>query len=276
MYFLNADVAVSTDREHPSLSAHQLTLSVASLEPLILQFPWPFISDAVEVSLHIRNKKNKNKFIRLILKKSLNNPFPADFGGRSKWDVNLLKPWKDIEGHGSLKMHVEAQFHCDHLSMEKLCFKSSSVSLLDEVREIVRANSNNSFFLFALYLSDDLVLYLKVQPIVRFSPHGSPLIIVSVLDYQLALLLMAKSELDPAQYHVDYHRIFTEGVSGQVCNIQASSAQELDLFRYVLRVNSTRMRRSVWQSKNLPRGENSPWMTTFLSPLYIANTLFPC
>jgi len=36
------------------------------------------------------------------------------------------------------------------------------------------------------------------------------------------------------------------------------------------------MRRSVWQSKNLPRGENSPWMATFLSPLYTENTSFDC
>lgn len=38
------------------------------------------------------------------------------------------------------------------------------------------------------------------------------------------------------------------------------------LLRYVLRLNSTRMRRTAWQSKNLPRGES--WFHTFLSPLY--------
>ena len=268
---------MSTDRQFPSFSAHQVTLTVASLEPLILQVPWPFLSDEIVISLL---KKKKKKCIHLILKKSLNDPFPCEFGGRSKWDLNLLKPWQDIKGHGSLKMHIEAQFHCDHLSTEKFGFKSSSMPLLDEVREIVRAifygNSHNSFFLFSVSLSEDPILYLRVQPIVRFSPHGSPLIIVSVLDYQLALLLMAKGALEPEQYLSDYHRIFTEGVCRPVCNISASSAQEVDLFRYALRVNSTRMRRSVWQSRNLPRGENSPWMATFLSPLYTENTAFHC
>ena len=164
--------------------------------------------------------------------------------------------------------------------MEKHSFKNTCMSLLDEVREIVRAifygNSYNSFYLFAIYLLDDPVLYLKIQPIVRFSPRGSPLIIVSMLDYQLALQLMAKGTLDSVQYQSDYHRLFTEGVSRQVCAIHASSAQEVALFRYVLRFNSTKMRRSVWQSKNLPRGENSPWIATFLSPLYTDQLLFYC
>jgi hypothetical protein len=125
--------------------------------------------------------------------------------------------------------------------MEKYSFKNSSMSPLDEVRKIVRAifygNSHNLFFLFAICLADDPVLYLRVQPIVRFSSHGSPLIIVSVLDYQLALLLIAKGALNRAQYHSDYHRIFTEGVCRPVCNISASSASEVDLFRYTLCVN---------------------------------------
>jgi len=82
-----------------------------NLEPIILQVPWPFLSDNVDVSFRKKNKKKKKKFIRLNLKNSLNEPFPADFSGRSKWDLNLLKPWQEIEGHGTLKRHIEAQFH---------------------------------------------------------------------------------------------------------------------------------------------------------------------
>jgi hypothetical protein len=38
-------------------------------------------------------------------------------------------------------------------------------------------------------------------------------------------------------------------VSREVRATQMSSAEELDLFHYALRVNSTRMRRSAWHSK---------------------------
>ena len=39
------------------------------------------------------------------------------------------------------------------------------------------------------------------------------------------------------------------------------------LLRYVLHLNSTRMCRTAWQSKNLPRGES--WLHMFISPLYV-------
>jgi hypothetical protein len=87
---------------------------------------------------------------------------------------------------------------------------------------------------------------------------------------------MAKGALDPAQYQTDFHRVFTEGVSRQISIIHTSSTQEVELLRYAFRVNSTKMRRSVWQSKNLPRGENSPWMATFISPLYAEICGFYC
>ena len=177
-------------------------------------------------------------------------------------------------------MHIEAQFHCDYFVMDKFSFKSSNPSPLDEVREIIRAifygYNFNSFFLFCIYYLDEPIFYVKVQQKVRFSPLGSPLLISSVNDYQLALQLIANGALDSAQYQSDFHRVFTEGVSRQVCAIRASSFQEVELLRYAFRVNSTKMRRSVWQSKNLPRGENSPWMATFIAPLYSQTHDFNC
>ena len=164
--------------------------------------------------------------------------------------------------------------------MDKFYFKSSIRSPLDEVREIVRAifygNFFNSFYLFAVRHFDEPVFYLKIQPILRFLPHGAPLLITSVNDVQLAQQLMAKGALEPDQYQADFHRIFTEGVSRPVCIINASSTEELKLLRYAFRVNLTKMRRSVWQSRNLPRGGNSPWMSTFISPLYTENPGFVC
>ena len=243
--------------------------------------PWPFLSEEVQVSLVKKNKKKKKKLIRLIIKKNFNEPFPADYGGRSKWDLNLLKPWQEIEGHGTLKMHIEAQFRCDRLTMEKYSFKSAEPSCpLDEVREIVRAIFYgyyfNSFHLFFIFYFDEPIFYVKVQQKVRISPLGSPLLIASVNDCQLALQLIEKGALDPEQYQADYHRIFTEGVSRQVCTIRASSNQEVELLRYSFQANSTKMRRSVWQSMNLPRGENSPWIATFIAPLYSEDSGFDC
>jgi hypothetical protein len=271
-------VIVTTDRENPSWSAHQVTLTLSNVEPLILQVPWPFLATKVQISLH-KSKKGKKNRLRLVLNKSLHDPWPKEFGGRSKWDINWFRPWLNIEEHGTLEMHIDAQFRCDQLFMEKRLYKKKKASALDEVREILRAifysHHRNSFFIFAIYdhlNPDEPVMHLKIQPPVRFSPPGSPLLLVSVLDHQLARQLIANGKLDPEVNDSDFHRIMTERVSREVCPIHLSSAEELNVFRYTLRVNSTRMRRSAWQSKNLPRYEDNPWMPTFISPLYCDNT----
>ena len=268
------DVAITTDRENPSWSAHQVTLKVLNAEPLVLQFPWPFLPNEMQISLH-KNKKGKKNLIRLVLKKSLHDPWPKEFGGRSKWDINVFRPWRDMEENGTFEMHIETQFQIDYLCAEKLLCKKADTSALDEVREIVRAifygHHSNSFYLFSIYdhvNPDEPVMHIRIQPPVRFSPLGSPLLLVSVIDHQLAKRLITQGKLDPEVNQSDFHRLVTEGVSREVCAIQTFSTKELDLFRYALRVNSTRMRRSAWQSKNLPRYEDNPWMPTFITPLY--------
>ena len=128
-------------------------------------------------------------------------------------------------------------------------------------------------FLFAVYDRDEAnpAMHIRCHPTIRFSPQGSPLLLVSVLDHQLADQLMAQGKLDQETLQSDFHRLITQGVCKEIFAIRTSSAEELDLFRYSLRINSTRMRRGAWQSKNVPRGETSPWLSSFISPLYAEN-----
>ena len=114
------------------------------------------------------------------------------------------------------------------------------------------------------------VFHLRVHQPVRFTPQGSPLLLVTVINHTIARRLIADGLLGAEENNFEFHRLITERVSREVCTIRAST-EELELFNYVLRVNSTKMRRGAWQSKNLPRGETSPWMPTFVSPLYVEN-----
>ena len=43
----------------------------------------------------------------------------------------------DTEEPGTFKMHLDAQFECDHLVLKKRLYKKAESSALDEVREIV-------------------------------------------------------------------------------------------------------------------------------------------
>ena len=238
-----------------------------------------------EIQLSLQQRKRK-KFIHFVVKKSLNEPFPSEFGGRSKWDPDRLKPWKDLKGHGSLDMHMEAQFgDCFSFNMEKiLLIVSPEKSTLDHVREIVRTIFHNfyynSIYLFVVHTFCqqhqvyEPVFHLRLHQPVRVSPQGTPFLLASVIDTKLAQEFERKGKYDSATHQSDYYRIFTQGVEFRF--IFTSSDEENNLFRYYLRANSTKMRRTAWQSKNLPRGEWSPWMSTFLSSLYSENIQHKC
>lgn len=169
-------------------------------------------------------------------------------------------------------MHVEAQFDCSDLYLDQRFVKKPNA--LFKVREIVRstfqANSRNSFQLFAIHdQSNEPVFHFRVRPPIRFTPQGCPLLLVSLIDHRVARQLIAQEKLGAEQNQFEFHRIITERVSKKVFFVRTSSAEEMDLLRYSIRVKSTRMRRGAWQSKNPPRGEDSPWMSTFISPLYL-------
>ena len=91
---------ISIDRNHPALSSHQVTVKLPDAEPLVIQVTWPI---PVQGASHSIVSKNNAKFIKLILKKSLTDPFPSEYGGRSKWDPDRLIRWKEIDGIGTIR-----------------------------------------------------------------------------------------------------------------------------------------------------------------------------
>jgi hypothetical protein len=63
-------------------------------------------------------------------------------------------------------------------------------------------------------------------------------------------------------------RIYVQ-LNGEIFNkLSTLNPEEEKLLRYILRLNSTKIIPTTWQKKNLPLGENSPWLATFISPLY--------
>ena len=100
--FMLVEIVVTTNREHPALSAHEITLSLPNAEPLAFRVPWPFLVDGIELSI----KKKKKTELHIALKKSLLDAWPVEFGGRSKWDPDRLTRWKDLANNGDLKVHT--------------------------------------------------------------------------------------------------------------------------------------------------------------------------
>jgi hypothetical protein len=150
-------------------------------------------------------KKKKKKAIHLVLRKTLNDPWPNEFGGRSKWDPDRLKPWEDVSIY-SLGRHVAAQFDCRSMILKHADIALPSPSKIDEVREIIEiiflVHQRHSIFLFSLCLKEEFQIYLRIHKVLR-SPHGSPIMLVSFVDDQLAKKVMSQSTLDPDQHQFD-------------------------------------------------------------------------
>lgn len=107
-----SDIGITTDRKYPSIVAHQVTLTLEDAEPIAIQVPWPVAVDDIAVTII---ERNNDPAIRLIMKKSLNAPFPCEFGHSQLLVVDDLKPWKDLGTNGNLKTHIDAQFCCQYL-----------------------------------------------------------------------------------------------------------------------------------------------------------------
>nr|CAH0102531.1 unnamed protein product [Daphnia galeata] len=62
------------------------------------------------------------------------------------------------------------------------------------------------------------------------------------------------------------HRVFVKKNSKPM--IVHTTDEGTKLLRYVLRLNSTKMKPSSWQENNLSLGKYSPFLATYISPLY--------
>ena len=52
--FFVTDINIKTNCKFPSISAHQVTLSLPKTKPLDLQFSWPVLAAGIESSLKIK------------------------------------------------------------------------------------------------------------------------------------------------------------------------------------------------------------------------------
>jgi len=223
--------------------------------------------------------KNPNPF-KLILKKSLNAPWDNDFNSGSKLDIERLKPWNESgrEQQNSLALHVNLQFPLEEIQH----FNSSPnhlapTSALNEVRHIIRSiiiqNVQGGATLFAiednrLHGSYKPDFYLRAHPPLRISPFGAPILLVSVVDHRLAQKLLDMKSVKLSQTHDDFKRIISNAsATGRFNYVYTYTDKGSALLLYMLRLNSTKMKPSTWQSKNLPRYES--WFASFLSPLYM-------
>ncbi|XP_046633289.1 uncharacterized protein LOC124312836 isoform X2 [Daphnia pulicaria] len=252
---------ISTNEEAPCESCHDVTVSLtqpSEIKPLSLTFPFPILANNVQATLH-----PNSRHVDLLLKKSLLEPWPCEFHNKkSKWIIGDLVPWKNKplnseERCKNVEHHLSSQFLSEEVSVAH--FRDSKCSALDKLRLnlMILVTSDAEF---ASYGRNDDCYLLKLHRPLLTSPTGTPILLITALNV-------------PKEKETDQRKIFAKVFPlGTPNNIQkkmdAESEEEFQLFRFLLRLNSTRIVPSKWQKKNIPLGGSSPWLATFLSPLY--------
>ena len=232
--------------------------------------PYPFIVNSVRATLH-----RKDRFIDLVLMKALLEPWPCEFQAKhKKFVVDSLEPWEESETN-QFSVHLGMQFVLMPQPSQLL------TPILDEVREIikaviVRATGRPQNFMINIQQKGNEWpdWYLRFHRPLRTSSKGSPVLMLSALDEKLVQSLI-KPETQEAYKHVEnVGRVFGEYMDGSKLNLTLwfTDPSVIQLWRFLLRLNSTKTIPNSWQKKNLPLGDDSPWLATFISPLYVTNS----
>jgi hypothetical protein len=213
---------------------------------LSLTFPFPILAKNVQATLH-----RKSQHVDLLVKKSLLEPWPCEFHTKkSKWIIDDLVPWKNESlksenVFNSVEHHLSSQFLSKDFNLGH--YLDSKSSALESLRfKLVALMSGNSEFV-SYGRNDDWYLLKLHQPLLT-SPMGTPILLITALHDNHTLKFIPKlftTNLTVLNEEMDQFRIvlkvFPLGTSkGIKVKMDAETEEEFELFRFLLRLNSTR------------------------------------
>ncbi len=251
----------------PCESSHEITLELCQFEnfkPLSLSFPYPILA---EEFLIITLDPNLHP-LDLVLKKALWEPWPCEYRPANDLhnvlDPDQLKPWKEEESFQPyLKNRFRNQFNIIDLKNTESPLASVPCVMrflflnLSRFVSIQRMNAPRPDWLF------------RVHHPVSITPTGRPVLLLSAFDFRLAEELVEDGIWNEKKHDESYKRVNPSIENVTVIHIQTT--EDSQLLRFILRLNRLKIIPSKWQKKNLTLGEDSPWMATFVSPLYNDN-----
>ena len=229
-------------------------------------FPYPFLIDQVDVR---RSKKS----IRVVLKKACREPWPCHFTEKSKWKVDNLAKWKEQSQLELVLPGSQFTFHIMSQTDSCIVAESSVLSPLQHMRRLITQmflGYEENFTIFIENNPSKPLWSIRIFRPILTSPTGSPLLLLSAIDYRLADKLVANGQLQKKQFEKDVKRFFRQKGGIGTFKFPVDSEETADLIRYVFRLNSTKFVPPSWQKEeNIPPGESSPFLATFISLLYL-------
>lgn len=249
---------MEVDHKEPALSAHTLTLKSSS-GSLKITLPFPFICSSVRVEA-----ADKGGTIQVHLSKALLTPWPSDYFRRKELTLTSWIGARSLPSRWHWRIFVEMQFEgpakrpsdpLDHLGR-----------IISDVFNYALNYGQQHFTIRCLNSPlrdvDDNSgkrrpdWYLVVDPPLLKSSDGSPVLLCSAYDEQLA-----------GSDKKDLGRIFSWWAEEFASPLYTFTPQEALLLRALLRRNAALIHPGAnkWQSENLT---GPCWMPSFLSPIY--------
>lgn len=268
----------------PCLSTHNMVLSVIpqgdGMKPLALCFPFPVL----ESSINAWRSPSKTS-IQFVAEKALYEPWPSDFKEQTKLNVEELAPFPSTRSSDQSCMishHTnEGQYDKETFRKFQNAFKinkrkPSSMTPMEDVRSCIIAilpfaqNGCQYFTVLDNNIFNNQIWHFYVHLPIVTSPLGAPMLLMTAFDLKLFHDKSERGKLDGDQVEKDYKRTFGVGKKLSV-RFPLTTDEGPSILRHVLRLNSTKMQPTKWQRENLPSGDFSPFLPTFLSPLYQDN-----
>lgn len=106
--FLCIELNLSIDRQARCEAAHSLTFVFSrpvNMRPLTITLPYPFLVHSIMVD---DGQLQKQRSLRVVLKKAFAEPWPGDFSCRNKWSTDNLLIW---DYKTQLHLHLDRQFN---------------------------------------------------------------------------------------------------------------------------------------------------------------------
>ncbi len=209
-----------------------------------------------------------------------------------KWNVDSLQPWKIYVSRSipeidctTLNFHLQSQLadlrevspvvepsHWN-LRAEQLNEKEALQSLRKRLKSLLFDPTTEDRECFGIQKIDEssttdwCILVLIHKPLL-ISPLGSPIRLLTVIDQQMANVLMEQKMLNEETYVKGYKGTIGS-ITGKMAKMISVEPYELLLWNLILRLNSTKIVPGSEQTRLLPSGMNSSWLfATFMSPLY--------
>ena len=251
------------EQRWPCQSSHRITVSLDGVKPLTITLPYPILMDNLKATL-----RRKDGVVDVVAVKAQNDLWPEDvIRDQFKWDTANLESWTDMK---AIDIHLTSQFGPDGPASRESSALTGIRLLLSSIFTLAIKEKKLLFELRSKGPEETKEWLVRVHLPVRTSPRGAPVLLLTALDQRQIARLERESKWNKQQGEKDHKRIFcSRDLPEKFEVVELQSAEEVELFRHILRLNSTKIEPTTWQKKNLPQGGDSPWLATFIRPLYL-------